>query len=58
MAKLERVYRRTGSGQKAWQDQDPAPSAEHRRILARSRPRLHRQLLFHFLLVGALSRLI
>ena len=33
MAKLERVYRRTGSGQKAWQDQDPALSAEHRLVL-------------------------
>lgn len=33
MAKLERVYRRTDSGLKAWLTQDPAVSEEHRRIL-------------------------
>ncbi|HEV3008372.1 MAG TPA: hypothetical protein VGX52_05005 [Burkholderiales bacterium] len=33
MAKLERIYRRTDSGLKAWLTQDPAVSEEHRRIL-------------------------
>lgn len=33
MAKVERIYRRTESGSKAWLAQDPAVSEEHRRIL-------------------------
>ena len=33
MAKVERIYRRTESGSKAWLEQDPAVSEEHRRIL-------------------------
>jgi hypothetical protein len=33
MGKLNRVYRRTEAGIKAWLDQDPALSDEHRKIL-------------------------
>jgi hypothetical protein len=33
MSKRECVYRRTEAGLKAWQEKDPALSAEHRRIL-------------------------
>jgi hypothetical protein len=33
MAKQECVYRRTESGHRAWQEQDPGLSPEHRRIL-------------------------
>lgn len=33
MGKLERVYRRTETGLKAWQNQDPELSVEHRQIL-------------------------
>lgn len=33
MGKLERIYRRTDSGRRAWLTQDPAVSDEHRRIL-------------------------
>ena len=33
MAKQECVYRRTESGLKAWQEQDPGLSPEHRQIL-------------------------
>jgi len=33
MDKLERIYRRTDSGLKAWVTHDPAVSNEHRRIL-------------------------
>jgi hypothetical protein len=33
VAKQECVYRRTESGLKAWQEQDPALSPEHRQIL-------------------------
>lgn len=33
MGKLNRVYRRTESGLKAWRDRDPSLSDEHRRIL-------------------------
>jgi hypothetical protein len=33
MAKLERIYRRTASGLKALQSEDPALPEEHRRIL-------------------------
>lgn len=33
MDKLERVYRRTEAGQRAWESQDPALSTEHRKIL-------------------------
>jgi hypothetical protein len=33
MTKRECIYRCTEAGLKAWQEQDPALSAEHRRIL-------------------------
>ena len=33
MDKLERIYRRTEAGQKAWESQDPAISQQHRQIL-------------------------
>jgi hypothetical protein len=33
MVKLERIYRRTDAGSRAWQRGDPAVSEEHRRIL-------------------------
>lgn len=33
MDKLERIYRRTEAGQRALESEDPAISAEHRRIL-------------------------
>ena len=33
MDKLERIYRRTEAGQRAWESEDPAISREHRRIL-------------------------
>lgn len=33
MGKLNRVYRRTESGLKAWRDHDASLSEEHRRIL-------------------------
>jgi hypothetical protein len=33
MDKLERIYRRTDSGLKAWVTHDPEVSNEHRRIL-------------------------
>jgi hypothetical protein len=33
MDKLARVYRRTESGLRAWQDQDPTLSVEHLQIL-------------------------
>jgi hypothetical protein len=33
MSKTERVYRRTETGEKAWQSQDPSLSEEHRQVL-------------------------
>jgi hypothetical protein len=33
VVKLERIYRRTEAGWKAWNTRDPAVSDEHRRIL-------------------------
>ena len=33
MGKLERIYRRTQAGQRAWESKDPALSSEHQKIL-------------------------
>lgn len=41
MGKIERVYRRTESGARAWQSEDPKLSAEHRQILGLLRDETH-----------------
>jgi len=41
MGKIERVYRRTDSGLKAWQSEDPNLSPEHRQILGLLRDDTH-----------------
>lgn len=33
MDKLDRIYRRTEAGQRAWESKDPALSSEHQKIL-------------------------
>jgi hypothetical protein len=49
MAKLERIYRCTESGLKAWQSQDPALPAEDRRILGLIQRETHWDVMRSFL---------
>lgn len=41
MGKLDRIYRRTDSGQKAWQERDPTLSEAHLQILGIIEGELH-----------------